>query len=72
MANALRRGGAPPAGSAAAGPSPVTAAGGIGALSPGAEAAIDLDLPGGIYVLRCSLPGADGEPHDRFAQVNLP
>lgn len=47
-------------------------AGGLSGLAPGGEAALELDLPGGIYVFMCSFPGEDGEPHDLVAQVNLP
>lgn len=55
-----------------AGPSPVVPVGGIGALSPGGEAAVDLELRGGIHVFICQFPGADGEPHAVAEQVNLP
>ena len=55
-----------------AGPSPVLPVGGVGALSPGGEAAVDLELRGGIHVFICRLPGADGEPHAVAEQVNLP
>ena len=54
-----------------AGPSPVTPVGGIGAVSPGGEAALDLELDFGIHVLICFLPGADGKPHAVAKQVNL-
>lgn len=49
-----------------------TPAGGLGALSPGAEAALDLDLADAIYVVMCLLPGADGKPHDLVAPPVIP
>lgn len=44
-----------------AGPAKATPVGGVTALSPGQEAAVDLDLPGGIYLLASFLPGAGGK-----------
>lgn len=53
------------------GPPLAVARAGVGALSPGGEAGVELDLQNGIYVLACQLPDGDGEPHDLTALVVL-
>lgn len=57
------------------GPAKASLAGGVSALSPEQEAAVDLDLAGGIYIFASFLSGADGkgdETNGLIEQVNLP
>lgn len=43
------------------GPAKASPAGGVSALSPGVDAAVELDLASGMYVFISFLPGTDGE-----------